>query len=198
MIAPPRPPQDELEALIKEARERQLRRRLLGAAGIAIVSAIGLGVYAITIGGGSPTRPTDGSASGGPPLCRSAQLSGFAEFNGAAGSILGPVMISDRSPSACSLPSGRPVVRISSAGKRPRIVESRQSLSPKLAPRLRRGAMAEVFVQWFNWCGRPPTAITLVFGEGLRVTAHLTKTQPPCGDPALPSGLAVSRPLPPS
>ena len=37
MIAPPKPPaHDELEALIKEARERQLRRRLLGAAGIAV------------------------------------------------------------------------------------------------------------------------------------------------------------------
>jgi hypothetical protein len=49
MIAPPKPPsQDELEALIKEARARQLRRRLLGAAGIAIAAAVGLSVYALT------------------------------------------------------------------------------------------------------------------------------------------------------
>ncbi len=47
MIAPPKPPaQDELEALIKEARERQLQRRLLGAAAIAIGAAIALGIYA--------------------------------------------------------------------------------------------------------------------------------------------------------
>ncbi|HEY2311876.1 MAG TPA: DUF4232 domain-containing protein [Gaiellaceae bacterium] len=52
MIAPPKPPpQEELEALIKEARERQLRRRLLGAAGVAIAAAIGLGIYAIATGG---------------------------------------------------------------------------------------------------------------------------------------------------
>ena len=44
MIAPPRPPShDELEALIKEARARQLRRRLLGAAGVAIAAALGNG-----------------------------------------------------------------------------------------------------------------------------------------------------------
>jgi hypothetical protein len=47
MIAPPRPPShDELEALIKEARARQLRRRLLGAASIATAAAAGLGIYA--------------------------------------------------------------------------------------------------------------------------------------------------------
>ena len=54
MIAPPKPPApDELEALIKEARARRLRRRLLGAAGVAIASALGLSVYALTTGGGS-------------------------------------------------------------------------------------------------------------------------------------------------
>jgi hypothetical protein len=52
MIAPPKPPsRDELEALIKEARARHLRRRLLGAAGVAVAAAIGLSVYALTIGG---------------------------------------------------------------------------------------------------------------------------------------------------
>jgi hypothetical protein len=52
MIAPPKPPSyDDLEALIREARERQLRRRLLGAAGIAIAVAIGLSAYALVAGG---------------------------------------------------------------------------------------------------------------------------------------------------
>jgi hypothetical protein len=37
-LAPPKPSHDELEALIKEARQRQLRRRLLGAAGVAIAA----------------------------------------------------------------------------------------------------------------------------------------------------------------
>jgi hypothetical protein len=51
MIAPPKPPShDELEALIKEARARQRRRRLLGAAGIATAAAAVLGAYALTAG----------------------------------------------------------------------------------------------------------------------------------------------------
>jgi hypothetical protein len=53
MIAPPKPPSHELEALIKEARARQLRRRLLGAAGIAIAAALALSAYALS------TRPTE-------------------------------------------------------------------------------------------------------------------------------------------
>jgi hypothetical protein len=52
MIAPPKPPShDELEALIKEARARQLRRRLFGAAGVAIAAAIGLSAYAFASSG---------------------------------------------------------------------------------------------------------------------------------------------------
>src|SRR3954462_15978990 len=65
MIAPPRSPSpDEIEALIKEARERQLRRRLLAAAGSAVAGALGLGVYDVAIGG---TQQTD-RVSGGRPL----------------------------------------------------------------------------------------------------------------------------------
>jgi Protein of unknown function (DUF4232) len=64
MIAPPRPPsRDELEALIKEARARQLRRRLLGAAGLAIAAALGLCIYAFLIGGTDRTA----TAGGGQP-----------------------------------------------------------------------------------------------------------------------------------
>jgi Protein of unknown function (DUF4232) len=70
MIAPPKPPpsHDELEALIKEARARQLRRRLFGAAGVAIAAASGLVVYAFAIGGTQPTN----TASGGRPLTAAA------------------------------------------------------------------------------------------------------------------------------
>src|SRR5437763_177586 len=64
MIAPPRSPSPvEIEALIKEARERQLRRRLVAAAGIAVAAALGLGVYAVAIGG---TEQTDRGSGGRP------------------------------------------------------------------------------------------------------------------------------------
>jgi hypothetical protein len=77
MIAPPKPPApDELEALIKEARERQLRRRLLGAAALAVVAAAGLGIYALAAGS-NPVSSGDSSRPSGlaPPECR---MSNFA------------------------------------------------------------------------------------------------------------------------
>jgi len=62
MIAPPKPPpHDELEALIREARARQQRRRLIGAAGVAIAAAVGLAAHALVVG---PARHT-GTTSGG-------------------------------------------------------------------------------------------------------------------------------------
>jgi Domain of unknown function (DUF4232) len=64
MIAPPRPPsRDDLEALIKEARARHLRRRLLGATGVAIAGALGIGIYAIATSGAQRAA----TASGGQP-----------------------------------------------------------------------------------------------------------------------------------
>jgi len=63
MIAPPRPPSpDDVEALIREAHARQARRRLLGAAGIAITVAIGLSAYALFIGARSALRESSWSA----------------------------------------------------------------------------------------------------------------------------------------
>jgi hypothetical protein len=60
MVAPPKPPShDELEALIKEARARQLRRRLLGAAGVAIAAALALSAYAVA--SGRTQRPAETS-----------------------------------------------------------------------------------------------------------------------------------------
>src|SRR6476659_5027173 len=88
MIAPPRPPaHDELELLIKEARERQLRRRLLGAAGLALTAALGLSIYAFVIGGKVDhvaQLPGKGGRTAA-PLCRTSQLSATAGLNGAGG-----------------------------------------------------------------------------------------------------------------
>lgn len=121
MIAPPKPPShDELEALIKEARARQLRRRLLGAAGIAIAAAIGLSVYAFVSGGkldsvGQP--PAQGGRATG-PLCRSSQLSGSVFFQGATQTMLGGVTIENRGGATCSMPNRRPAASIMWRGKR--------------------------------------------------------------------------------
>jgi hypothetical protein len=198
MISPPRPPShDELEALIKEARARQLRRRLLGAAGIAIAAALGLGVYAITIGRSS-VSPTAGNARrAGAPVCSSSQLSASAWFNGATGSLFGGVMIFNTSHSACSLPHIRPVVHVDSPGRQIAIKETAaKPLDPSAVPRLAPGAIAQVYLEWTNWCGKPPTALTLRFQHNLQVAAPLADTQPPCvTEPhaTAPSFIAVSR-----
>jgi hypothetical protein len=72
MIAPPKPPShDGLEALIKEARERQRHRRLLAVAGVAIAAALGLSMYAFVSAGAQ--RP--GAASGVRPSATTAPCS---------------------------------------------------------------------------------------------------------------------------
>ena len=156
MIAPPKPPaQDEIELLIEEARARQLRRRLLGAAAVAIVAAVSLSVYALAIGDGGHAGPTGGSASAGAPLCRASQLSSTAGLNGEAGTIGGTVLLRNTSGDACSLPTGRPDVTVLWGGhvlptRQAAIPEPRARPVPLLAPHF----AAAIDVDWANWCGR--------------------------------------------
>jgi Domain of unknown function (DUF4232) len=73
MMAPPKQPShEEPEALIEEARARQLRRRLLGAAAVAIAAAVAFGAYALAEG---PTQEA-ATASGSP--ARAATACGVA------------------------------------------------------------------------------------------------------------------------
>jgi hypothetical protein len=156
MIAPPeRPSHDELEALIKEARERQLRRRLLGAAGVAIVSAIGLGVYAFVTGG-----RTDHGNSGSPtpllsaPLCRASQLSSIAGLNGAVGTLDGTVILTNKSADACSFPTGRPHVSVLWRGRVLPTQEAGERQSGRPIPVLGPHSGVAIDMDWANWCGR--------------------------------------------
>jgi hypothetical protein len=117
MLAPPKPPShDDPEDLIKEARARQLRRRLLGAAGVALVAALGLGAHALSVGGAGHARPTT-AASAGAPLCRTSQLSTTFGTGGAAGTALGPLWLVNTADRACSLPVGPPAVQVIFRGK---------------------------------------------------------------------------------
>src|SRR5215467_7324874 len=112
MIAPPKPPShDELEALIKEARARQLRRRLLGAAGIAIAAALGLSIYAFLTGGspGNPSQPLVHGRRTTGPLCRASQISASAGLQGATESLAGGATITNTGGSSCSLTRLRPM-----------------------------------------------------------------------------------------
>src|SRR5438445_6621640 len=116
MIAPPKlPSHDELELLIKEARERQMRRRLLGAAGIAVAAALGLSIHAWVTGGkvDSVAQPPARGSGPSAPLCQSSQLSASAGFRGATQTMLGGVTLQNVSESVCSLHKLRPQTRVS-------------------------------------------------------------------------------------
>jgi hypothetical protein len=204
MIAPPRRPfQDELEALIKEARERQLRRRLLGAAAVAVAAGLGLSVYALTVGGGTHGRAASGSPRGAAPACRSSQLSAEAIWDGGGGNLFNFFTIVNRG-SGCSLPAGRPTVLLIRRGS-PLKVDERTAphgLFPgKPVHTLAPGRRAVVHLDWFNWCGpdvafaRTRTTVTVRFGDGLQVTVPHLLGQPPCMAAGQPSVLTVSPPL---
>jgi uncharacterized protein DUF4232 len=201
MLAPPRPPSpDELEALIKEARARQLRRRLLGAAGVAIAAAFGLSAYAITIGGDSRATLSGGAADAGIPACRGPQLSATAALNGATGTMDGFATLKNTSATACSLPATPPRVSIFWRGKQ---LPARQKRFRGaggvpvhvLAP----GHVTAVHLDWSEWCGEPsagalirPT-FRLRFG-GLLVSARAQEMTPPrCDVPRTESTLLVGR-----
>jgi len=157
MIAPPRPPsQDELEALIKEARARQVRRRLLGAVVLAIMAAGALGVYAV-LGGGGSDRPVGGSPIGpaGPPPCLASQLSSTAGLNGAVGTLAGTVILTNADSSACSFPTGRPSVSVLWQGHVLSTHEAEMERSSgRPVPVLGPHSGAAIDMDWANWCGR--------------------------------------------
>lgn len=112
-VSPPSP--EELEALIREARERQLRRRLLGAAAVAIAAAVGLGLYALWISGSPRAGPRPGTnphAVSSLPHCSSGQLllSAPTMWGAAAGSLIEPLTVTNTSNTACTV-AGWPAVR---------------------------------------------------------------------------------------
>jgi hypothetical protein len=201
MIAPPKPPShDEREALIKEARARQLRRRLLGAAGVATAAALGLSVHAVVTGGSvnGVTQANAGRASA--PFCRSSQLAMSIGGQGATEMVLGGALITNAGQT-CVLPTGRPVVRITWQGKPMHVPQpvpapgEVQSGTPAhvLAP----GAKSLISMRWGNWCGRRVSGLPtfrLLFGHQLALSAPGLGV-PRCIDPGEPGFLDVSGPL---
>lgn len=212
VIAPPpttQPQPDELEALIKEARERQLRRRLLGAAAVAIVAAIGLTAYALLIGGNpvdlAPGPANAGRASG--PLCRASQLSAVVALQGATQSMLGGATITNTSRATCSLPARRPRVRVSWGSRPMGVREQRWPYKPSLfrmpAHVLGAGDKATIYMQWWSWCGkvsggsmRSNLRFELTFNGGPHLPASLGSTigMPLCVFPSRGSYIYVSAP----
>ena len=206
MIAPPKlPSRDELELLIKEARERQMRRRLLGAAGVAIAAALGLSIHAWVTGGkvDSVAQPPARGSGPSAPLCQSSQLSASAGFQGATQTMLGGVTLQNVNATACSLPTRRPQMRIAWRGKQLPTQERKMTTGPTwpLARVLVPGAKADVFFQWLSCGGSGPQAAVrptflLRFGHRLLVTAASKDVTPAfCGGLGGRRFLGVSRAL---
>jgi hypothetical protein len=189
MIAPPKPPVPEPEALIPEARERQRRRRLVGTVGVAVVAAVALGVYAIaTRSDASRRNDSPSSALVTAPRCRVSQLSASAYgLNGGGfGTMNGFATLTNVSDNACSLPRGRPDVRIHWQG---RIVPTRETRARSNGQALLLAAhsRATIPLTWGNWCGKPsegtvswirPT-FRLRFADGLEIHAPGSVATPP-------------------
>jgi hypothetical protein len=204
MIAPPKPPSnDDAEALIKEARARQLRRRLLGAAGVAIALAIGLGVYALFVGNGTRATPTGGSTSAAATFCQASRLSTSVFFQGATQMMVGGAMLTNISGSTCALPPGRPAVRIALHGKRLSVREqvlTGSELPPgRPARMLVPHAKALVGMDWgrLDWCDKsmtPSPRFVLRFSGGLTLSGVASGlTLPGCGLGG--STIGVGKPL---
>jgi hypothetical protein len=115
------PPQDELELLIKEARARQRKRRLIAAVTVVFVAGAALGMYA-----GLHSRATanaggvGGPAAGGSlPRCDSAQLRlTVPPWGAAAGSLYEPATLTNTSGSSCAVAGWPAVRRFNAAGQR--------------------------------------------------------------------------------
>jgi hypothetical protein len=106
--SPPRtPPQDDPEALIPEARERQRRRWMIGGASVAIAVALGLLISAIA-GGSTLLGSIRGPLGlGGAPSCEPAGLVAHVSMNAAGffGSDAGGLIVKNRGSSSCSIPT---------------------------------------------------------------------------------------------
>jgi hypothetical protein len=120
-----RPPQGELELLIREARARQRRRRLLGTAVVALVTATTISLYAVLREGAGHT------ARGGRPLpmaplprCRADQLRLSGGFRGAgAGNDWFLFAFTNASATSCSL-RGWPTLELRFADGRSLVIRT--------------------------------------------------------------------------
>jgi hypothetical protein len=165
-------------------------------------------------------------ASAHPPLapaCRAASLVAHLFLQGATGSLVGGVDLTNRSRRRCAL-LGRP--RASFLG--PAALATKRSVVAAPVPRappdvladppgslraLAPGKTAAASLVWSNWCGpgstpaggpgTPPRALALDLASGARVVVPLARA-PRCDDPHSASRLAVGpfvpawRALPPS
>jgi hypothetical protein len=216
VASPPRPStHDDPEALIPEARERQRRRLLIGAASVAVAVASGFVISAIA--GGSTWFGSLGGPLGlrGAPSCKPARLVAHFELQAAgfAGQQAGGLTIKNRSTSSCSLPAW-PQVSLQWKGQdlaglpETRLVGYQPDPAQRPTRTLRPGRWAFAPLRWENWCKPRPWGPSFAATLLLQLPAgtkeiqmrHPGKTPAPyCLASSRPSIFAVGRfysPLP--
>jgi len=164
IASPPRPPtQDDPEALIPEARERQRRRWLIGGASVVVAVALGLLISAIA-GGGTLLGSIRGPLGlEGAPSCKPAALIARFSLEGAGffGETAGGLVVRNQGNSSCSL-SARPRVslqwnRHDLAGlPETPLVGYRPDPAQRLTRTLRPGRWAFAPLRWSDWCKQRP------------------------------------------
>jgi hypothetical protein len=195
-VAPP--PHDELEALIREARARQHRRWLAGAAVAAASAAVVVGVYAIV--GGHSRASGQGQARRPPlasvPRCRPEQLRVSEHGDGAyTGHSVLEFAIANVSGTSCTV-RGRPRVQLVMRGGRVRpgdvypLRNVRRRSDATVPPRtvvLRPGGSASFLVVVVNQVGRhgPLTGRFCAWSRAFLIT-------PPGGRSPLRAGYSLS------
>jgi Domain of unknown function (DUF4232) len=209
---PPLP--DELEALIREARERQRRRWLIGGASVAVAVAVGLLISAL-VGGSTLLGSLRGPLGlGGVPSCKPAGL--VAQFSlqggGFFGTDAGGLILKNRGSSSCSVPAW-PQVSLQWNGQdlapETRLVGYQPDPAQRVTGTLRPGRWAFAPLLWSDWCkktpfgrGVPPTILSLRLPTGTKqVQMHPSghAVWPGCSAPGHPSIFGVGQfysPLP--
>jgi hypothetical protein len=214
--SPPRTPaQDDPEALIPEARERQQRRWLIGGASVAVVVALGLLIFAIA-GGSSLLGSIRGPLGfGGAPSCRPVGLVARFSMQGGGffGTDAGGLILKNRGSSSCSVPAW-PQVSLQWNGHdlaglpETRLVGYQPDPAQRVTGTLRPGRWAFAPLMWSDWCkqrpfgrGVSPTTLSLRLPTGtVQVQMHPSgAVWPGCSAPGHPSFFEVGRfysPLP--
>jgi hypothetical protein len=186
--APPRPrDQDELEALIEEARRRARRRRIRYAtlaAGVVLIAA-GTGIWLSTRGGSTPS--VNNGASAVAADCRATQLRpripGPQE---ATGFLFGGVWIENVRGPSCVL-NGRLRFAISQPGGQPLEPIRGNPVSIPVHTYLPAGEMRVWAWRWGNWCHGERDAVLTSSVAGHQASLRIQPTS--CEAPGASSGL---------
>jgi hypothetical protein len=92
-----------------------------------------------------------------PPTCTAVQLTATIFWQGATGSLAGPILLTNRGHAPCSL-TGKPNVALRGDGQNLPVqrvsIGSSDLQMPVQHLVLIPGARADVQLQWLNWCGR--------------------------------------------